>query len=74
VYNQVNTEVYTFVILLQVFVILSSCFGGGNAVSWKGGADISVCSMDIVVAGAGSKNEQKHPDFPLCKIKTVVVH
>ena len=65
-YSQVNTEEYDiFVIFLQVFVIVSSCFEGENAVDWNGGADISVRSMDIVVAGAGSKNERKHPDFPL---------
>lgn len=74
-YSQLNKEKYgIFVIFLQVCVIISSCFEGGNAVDGNGGADINVCSMDIVVAGAGSRNEIKHPDFPLCKIKTIVVH
>lgn len=58
--SQVNTEeYYIFVIFLQIFVIVSSCF----EVDWNGGADINVCSMDIVVTGAGSKNEGKHPNF-----------
>lgn len=65
-HSQENTEEYdTFVILLQVFVMVSSCFEGWNAVDWNGGADINVCSMDMFVAGTGSSNERKCPDFPL---------
>lgn len=69
-----HSRIWYFCHFLSGFCYCFLMFWRWNAVDWNGKADINACSMDIVVARTGSKNERKHPDVLLYKMKTIVVH